>query len=274
MLAKGAINQLSWFRGSTSVLCSWWRKMEWFKTSDKFEKSEPFGEVWTFSGGRFEDHPKFCSRGRVSMQIRAEGCVLYDSNASEGSQESVLSLERDALRVPGAPFWSLVCPKSIHSGYESADNFLRRLAFTNDVCLNDFWLTNSERMAQSKTLVTAWFLSRLRHLINGKESPVRHSQAEEFLGFFGRHHSILGHFPTRDGFKDHSTVCKSIGEEVLLSLASLIRKLQNASTVICQHHYGTASCRWWVSSALPEAIRVMWRQCNWRVRFSESGDGG
>ena len=186
----------------------------------------------------------------------------------------MLSLERDALRVPGAPFRSLVCPKSIPSGYESTDSFFKKASIWECRVPKRFCLTNSERMAQSKTLVTALFLSRLRHLINWKESSVRHSQAEEFLGFLGRHHSILSHFPTRDGFKDHSTVCRSIGEEVLLSLASLIRKLQNASTVICQHHYGTASCRWWVSSALSETIRVMWHQCIWLVRFSESWDGG
>ena len=101
----------------------------WFQTGHKFEKAEPSGEVRTLPNGRFGDTHKFSPGGRVSVQARPQGCVLYGTNASEGSQVFAFSVEGEAVRVPGASFRPLFSRESVHSGYESADSFFKKACF-------------------------------------------------------------------------------------------------------------------------------------------------
>ena len=140
-------------------------------------------------------------------------------------------MEGEAVRVPGAFFRSLFSPKSVHSGYESADSFLRRLAFRNVVYLDDFCLTNLKGMVQSKTLATAWFLSKLGYVINWKKSSVRPTQGEEFLGFVIYTIQLMIFLPPEKVLKI-TALCVDLLERCchLRTLTSLIGKLQNAST--------------------------------------------
>ena len=134
-------------------------------------------------------------------------------------------MEGGAVRVPGASFWPLF----------SADSFfLRRLAFRIVVYLDDFCLTNSEGMARSKTLTTAWFLSKLCYVINWKKPSVRPTQREEFLGFVIDTIQLMIFLPPEKVLKI-TALCLHLLERrccSLRTLASLIWKLQYASTAI------------------------------------------
>ena len=110
--------------------------------------------------------------------------------------------------------------------------FLRRLAFRNVVYLDDFCLTNSEGNARSKTLATAWFLSKLGYVINWKKSSVHPTQREEFLGFVIDTIQLMIFLPPEKVLKI-TALCVDLLEKrccSLRTLASLIEKLQNAST--------------------------------------------
>ena len=69
----------------------------WFQTDHKFEKAESSGEIRAFPNGRFWDTHKLSPRRRVSAQARPQWCVLYDTNASQGSQVFAFSMEGGEL---------------------------------------------------------------------------------------------------------------------------------------------------------------------------------
>ena len=207
----------------------------WFQTGHKFEKAEPSGEVRTVPNGRFGDTHTFSPGGRVSVQARPQRCVLYDINASEGSQVFPFSMEGEAVRVPGASFRSLFSPKSIHSCYESADDLFKEACFQKRGVPRQF-LSHQFRgngpikdAGQSMVSVQAGLCYKLEEIVSSPH-PERWISA-----VCERYDPTDDLSATREGSQYHSSVYGSIEEEVLLdlrTLGSLIGKLQNASTAI------------------------------------------
>ena len=189
----------------------------WFQAGHKFEKAEPFGEIRTLPNGRFGDTHKFSPGGRVSVQARPQGCVLYGTNASEGSQVFAFSMEGEAVRVPGASFWPLCSPKSVHSGYESADSFFKKACFQECGVPRRF-LSHQFRgkcpikdAGHSMVSVQAGLRDKLEEIVS---SP--HSE-RGVSGVCDRYNPTDDLSPSREGSQDHSPVCGFIREEVLLS---------------------------------------------------------
>ena len=112
--------------------------------------------------------------------------------------------------------------------------FLRRHAFKSVVYLDDICLVNLQGQARPKTLATAWLLERQSFIINWKKSSAHPSQKEEFLGFIVDTVNLLVILPQVKVDKIIS-ICTDLLEHkgcALWTLASLIGKLQNASTAI------------------------------------------
>ena len=111
-----------------------WEERRWFQTGHKFEKAKPSGEVRTLIKWKVWGHSEIQSRRKSFCPSSTSRCVLYDTNASEGSQVFACSMEGEAVRVPGASFWPLFSPKSVHSGYESADSFFEEGLLSETWC--------------------------------------------------------------------------------------------------------------------------------------------
>ena len=176
-------------------------------------------KIRTLPNGRFPigDTLQFSPGGRVSVQARPQGCILYDTNASEGSQVFAFSMEGEAVRVPGASFRPLFSPKSVHLGYENADSFFKKACFQKRGvprrCLSHQFRVNGpiKDAGHSMVSVQVGLHYKLEEIVS---SP--HSE-RGVSGVCDRYDPTDNHSPTREGFQDHSSVCGSIGEGVLLS---------------------------------------------------------
>ena len=112
--------------------------------------------------------------------------------------------------------------------------FLRRHAFKSVVYLDDISLVNLQGQARPKTLATAWLLDHPGFIISWKKSSEHPSQKVEFLGFIVHTVNLLVTLPQVKVDKVIS-ICTDLLERkgcTLRTLASLISKLQNASTAI------------------------------------------
>ena len=184
----------------------------------------------------------FCSSTNT---FQIEGLGTFIISVQEGEFLSKLDLKDAYFKIPMHPRdrkylrfqWrgKLYEFPLLPFGLSSAPiAFFRRLAFRIVVYLDDFCLTNSEGMARSKTLATAWFLSKLGYVINWKKPSVRPTQREEFLGFVIDTIQLMIFLPPEKVLKI-TALCLHLLERrccSLRTLASLIGKLQHASTAI------------------------------------------
>ena len=131
----------------------------------------------------------------------------------------------EAVRV--ASFRPLFSPKSVRSGYESANSFFKKACFQKRGVPRRF-LSHQFRgngpikdAGNSIVSVQAGLRYQLEEIVSSPHSEIKIS------GVCDRYDPTDDLSPTREGPQDHSSVYVSIGE-----LASLIGKLQNASTAI------------------------------------------
>ena len=132
------------------------------------------------------------------------------------------------------PFGLSSAPRVFTRVLKAPMAFLRKQGLKSVVYLDDFCLANPHALARKKTLTTAWLLSRLGFVVNWKKSSTHPSQKEEFLGFIVDTVIFLVVLPQPKVDKIMACRMELLEQKQcsVRTLASLIGKLQNASTAI------------------------------------------
>ena len=132
------------------------------------------------------------------------------------------------------PFELSSAPRVFTRVMKSPKAPLRHQAFRNVVYLDDICLISPFMQDQAKTLATAWLLEKLGFVSKWKKSSTQISQVVEFLRFTVDTLQLIVSLPLKKVARI-SQICLDLLEKrscYLRILASLIGKLQNASTVI------------------------------------------